>query len=66
MNDGKPMWASTGVWGAVSVLAVSVASLAGYNIGDAGGWATGIVTLLGAGLSLWGRIKASKKITSLV
>lgn len=58
----KPFWASKTLWGAVSLIAVSVAQAAGYSIGDAPGWAEVVVSLLAGGLTIYGRIKAVKKL----
>lgn len=61
--ESKKAWASKTVWGALMVVVVSVCNLAGVDLGDAGGWADSIVALLGAGLALYGRAKAVKKLS---
>lgn len=60
--DTKKPWMSKTVWGAVAVVAVSVAQIAGYEIGDADGWTEGIITLIGGVVTIYGRVKAVKKI----
>lgn len=62
MNLIKKPWLSSTLWGAATVVAVSGAKLLGYDIGDADGWATSLVALLGGVLAIYGRIKAIKKI----
>lgn len=58
----KKPWESTTLWGAVAVVVVSGAKLLGYEIGEATGWATAIVTLIGGVVAVIGRVKAIKKI----
>lgn len=58
----KKPWMSSTIWGAVAVVAVSGAKLFGYDIGEADGWATSVVALLGGVLAIYGRITAIKKI----
>jgi len=62
LQDSKPVWASKTVWGSLAVLAVSIGHIAGVDLGDAGGWAEDIVLILGAGLAIFGRVKAVKRI----
>lgn len=62
MEVEKSAWASKTIWGSVAVVAVAVAQIAGYDIGDAEGWTAGIVSLAGGVLAIYGRIKAVKKI----
>lgn len=62
MEPSKSPWASKTIWGAIAVVAVSVAQVAGIELGSADGWAEGIVGLIGAALAIYGRVKAVKKI----
>lgn len=62
MGSIKRPWLSSTLWGAVAVVAVSGAKLLGYDIGDADGWATSVVALLGGVLAIYGRVTAVKKI----
>lgn len=67
MDDNKPWYASKGVWGSIMTLAAAGLTFAGYNLdpnlqGDIVAWGVGLGTAVGGALSLWGRVKASKKI----
>ena len=62
MNEGKPIWASKTLWGAVVMLASTIAVFFKVDLGDQTAWINAIVGLLGSGLSIYGRIKAVKKI----
>jgi hypothetical protein len=63
MNEEvKSPWASKTIWGAVAVVAVAVAQVAGIELGDADKWAESIALLIGAVLAIYGRVKAVKKI----
>ena len=62
MEETKAIWASKTLWGSVAVLVVAIFQVAGFDIGAADGWAEGIVSMIGAGLAIYGRIKAVKKI----
>ena len=67
MDDSKPWWQSTGVWGGVvAVLAVGLGFF-GYQIsGDLQAelveTITSAIALGGGVLAIWGRIKATKTI----
>ena len=63
----KPWWASKGVWGGIVAVAAGAAGLFGFNLdasfqGDLTNWVVAVAGVLGGGLSLLGRIKASKAI----
>jgi hypothetical protein len=60
--DSKPVWASKSVWGSLMVLVVAIGHIAGVDLGDAGQWADDVVLILGAGIGIYGRVKAVKKI----
>jgi hypothetical protein len=62
MEEVKSPWASKTIWGAVAVVAVAVAQVAGIELGSADAWAESITLLIGAGFAIFGRIKAVKKI----
>jgi len=70
----KPWWQSTGVWGSLVAIVASGAGMLGYSVGPADQAAivsgveqavhlvTDAVALVGAGVALWGRIRATKAI----
>lgn len=65
--DLKPWYASTGVWGAVVTLAGSALSLMKVRLDpqlldEVRQWVLSLVTLVGGGLALWGRIRATRRI----
>lgn len=62
MNESKPIWASKTLWGAVVMLASTVAVFLKADLGNQTEWVNAIVGLLGSGLAIYGRIKAVKKI----
>jgi uncharacterized membrane protein YhaH (DUF805 family) len=60
--ESKPFWQSRTLWGAVSLVAVSLAQAFGYDIGDANGWTSVVLTLIGGVVTVVGRVKAVKRI----
>lgn len=63
----KPWYASTGVWGAVVTLAGSVLSLMKVQLDpqlleEVRQWVLSLVTLIGGGVALWGRLRATRRI----
>jgi hypothetical protein len=63
----KPWYASTGVWGAVvtlvgSILALRKVQLDPQLLADIRQWVLALVTLVGGGVALWGRIRATQRI----
>lgn len=62
MDDTKNMLQSKTVWGVVLSVAGIIASQMHIDIGDASGWVETITALIGAGLALYGRVKAVKRI----
>lgn len=63
----KPWYASAGVWGAVVTLAGSVLALFKLQLDPAlldavREWVLALATLLGGGVALWGRIRATRRI----
>ena len=63
MNE-KKWYLSKGVIGGLVAGLATIAGLFGYNVGLEGQEeiTTGIVTLVGAGLAIYGRVKAVDKI----
>lgn len=62
MDDSKSIWLSKTFWGiALTVLALVLKKF-NIDLGDTSGLATDLVGLIGAGLALFGRIKATTKI----
>ena len=62
MNESKKFWASKSFWGSALVILSVGLRAAGYDLGDSDGLANSVVELLGAGIALYGRVKAVKKI----
>jgi len=62
MNETKPIWASKTLWGAVVMLASTVAMFLKVDLGDQTEWINAVVGLLGSSLAIYGRIKAVKKL----
>jgi 4-amino-4-deoxy-L-arabinose transferase-like glycosyltransferase len=65
--DPKPWYASTGVWGAAvtlggSLLALMKVQLDPQLLDDVRQWVLSLVTLIGGGVALWGRIRATRRI----
>ena len=60
----KRWYLSKGIIGGVIAALATVASLLGYNVGAEGQAeiTTGVIAIAGAGLSIYGRIKATDKI----
>lgn len=78
MFGSKPAFASAGVIGAAVAILAGLAQLIGYTISAEDQAAlvdlinngfvlvTGLVSLIGGIVALWGRIKATKQITGVV
>jgi hypothetical protein len=67
MYDNKSLFASKAVWGGAVAILAGVASLLGYTVDPAAQTsivelATGVASLVGGALAVWGRIKATKRI----
>ena len=64
-SDEKPWWQSRAIVGALVVVFAQVASLFGLVVDEPAATeaAFGLVTLVGAGLAWWGRVKATKPIS---
>lgn len=67
MEDTKPWWQSTAVWGGIIAGLAGLAGLFGYQIDqvlqtDATAWVAGLAAAVGGFFAIWGRIKASKKV----
>lgn len=62
MNDFKSFFTSKTIWGALVAGASLMAGRFGYDLGDAVGWVADLVGLAGVALSLYGRVKAVKRI----
>ena len=64
--DVKGMLASKTVWGTIIQVAAMGAMFMQVDIGDQAGWVEAITALIGAVVTIWGRITAVKKISGLV
>lgn len=71
MNGTKPWYQSTSIWGAVVALFASLGSLVHLHVSndpnlanDLTNWLTSLATILGAGVALYGRIRATKQVQS--
>lgn len=67
MYDNKSLFASKAVWGGAVAILAGGASLLGYTVDPAAQasiveLATGVASLVGGALAVWGRIKATKRI----
>lgn len=62
MQEFKSFLTSKTIWGAIIAGASIVAAKLGYGLGSAEGWVNDLVALAGLGLSIFGRVKAVKKI----
>jgi len=62
MSDVKNMAQSKTLWGVIVQLLAMFGLSQGWEIGDQGGWVEAITGLIGAGLSVYGRITAVHKI----
>lgn len=66
--DSKPWFQSKGVWGGAIAVAAGVAGLFGFNLdaglqGDLTEWIVSIGGIVGAGLAIYGRIKATTRVS---
>ena len=64
--DVKGLFASKTVWGTLVQVAAMGAMFWGVDIGEQGGWIEAITALIGAIMTIWGRITAVKKISGIV
>lgn len=67
MTQTKSWYSSTTVWGGLVALLAGVASWFKYSLdaelmADIANWVTSVATIIGAGIAIWGRIRASKQI----
>jgi hypothetical protein len=65
LGKPKPWWQSRGMWGALMVLVAQGAQMAGLEI-DSAALTDAVlsgITLLGAVLAWWGRVKATRPIS---
>lgn len=62
----KGLLTSKTVWGGLITLAAVGTQMAGIDIGDQAGWLNDVMALIGAGLAIYGRITAVKKIGGLI
>jgi len=67
MQDAKPWYLSAGVWGAAVTLVGSALSLLKFKLDpalldDLRDWVLSLVTLLGGGVALYGRIRATRRV----
>lgn len=49
--------------GAAVAFAATAAKLAGFDIGDAGGWANDVIALVGSAFAIYGRIVATRRLS---
>jgi hypothetical protein len=64
--DTKGLLASKTVWGTVVMIIATALSFFKIDIGDQAGWVEAGMSLAGASLAIYGRIKAVKKISGVV
>ena len=67
MQDAKPWYLSAGVWGAAVTLVGSGLSLLKFRLDpalldDLRDWVLSLVTLVGGGVALYGRIRATRRV----
>ncbi|HWR21116.1 MAG TPA: hypothetical protein VN444_04555 [Verrucomicrobiae bacterium] len=60
--DTKSLLTSKTFWGTVVQIAAMAAMFLKIDIGDQGGWVEAIVGVVGAAVTIYGRIVAIKKI----
>ena len=61
MEDTKPWYLSTGVWGAVAVVMTAVATKMGWQV-DLAGVDNDVIMMLTGVMALYGRWSAKQKI----
>jgi hypothetical protein len=64
--DIKGLLASKTVWGTILQVVAMGAMFMKVDIGDQAGWVEAITALVGAVVTIWGRITAVKKISGIV
>lgn len=62
MEDVKGILQSKTVWGSAIAVIATLAQIAGYDLGDTGGFAEQIVAVIGGLIAIYGRITAVAKI----
>ncbi len=62
MNDTKNFLTSKTIWGAMIALIATMLQMMGFDVTGMDGTAEEIVTIAGAAMAIYGRIKAVKKI----
>lgn len=67
-NDSKKWWESSGVWGGLATLVGLALQFMGYGVdiqttADITAWFVSVGTAVSAGIALWGRISATKKVS---
>jgi hypothetical protein len=67
MDSVKKWWESSGIWGAVGTIVVSLGAALGYQIdptlvNDTVVWGSSIATAVTGIVALWGRWRATAKI----
>ncbi|HBE44271.1 MAG TPA: hypothetical protein DDW17_02150 [Deltaproteobacteria bacterium] len=61
--ETKGLLTSKTIWGAIIAIAATALKIAGYDIGgDTEGFVNDIIALIGAGIAIYGRVRAVKKI----
>lgn len=62
MDDTKNFLTSKTIWGAMIALIATILQIMGFDSTGMNGTAEEIVTIVGAAMAIYGRIKAVKKI----
>jgi hypothetical protein len=62
MQDSKPWYLSSSIFGSLLVVVSAALSIAKIDLGDTPAFANDIVALVGAAIAVYGRVKAVKKI----
>jgi branched-subunit amino acid ABC-type transport system permease component len=60
--ETKSALTSVTIWGAIISILATVSKTAGFDIGDTNGLAETVVAILGGVMSIYGRIRATKRI----
>jgi hypothetical protein len=66
LENKKSVFESVTIWGVLVTLVGVVLNRFGIQLVDEGGWANDLVVLFGAVMSLYGRIRGTKRIKGLV
>lgn len=61
MNGSKSIFASVTFWGTVLAVVAPLAAQHGITL-DTEGWSNDIASLIGGGIALWGRMRATSMV----